>query len=70
MNATLLIYIAASLCAGAVFSALGALIYRAGVKQGQLTAKIAWNLQRGADPMDDIDTDDTDDPSPGVGECE
>lgn len=47
---------------------VGMLIHRAGVRQGMLLSKMAWNIQRGEDPLDDLD-EGTTDTSPDTGEC-
>jgi len=65
---TIAIYIGAALAAAVALLGTGALIFRTGVRQGQLTAKMAWNLQRGIDPMDDIGPT-PEDTSPASGEC-
>lgn len=58
-----------ALAAGTVaVLAVGMLIYRAGIRQGMLMSKMAWNIQRGEDPLDDLE-DGTTDTSPDTGEC-
>ena len=49
--------------------AFGVLIYRAGVRQGMLMAKMAWNIQNEDNPLDDIEPAPKD-TSPDAGECD
>ena len=52
-----------------VVMAVGMLIYRAGVRQGMLMSKMAWNLQREEDPLEDLGPGPKD-TSPASGDCD